>query len=289
MLKVHPHSGHIVLRQVEAKRNQSSFRRHSTYVFVDPPTLSDSSAQVNEPTEKCLCPPIPARVSPEVADASTQCNIELDDTTELSRLRQGFNEAKAEAFTAFEALCAEVATTKELTAEVESLTAKVVSLTARVHTLNEENEALLKRTFDLSEQVTSLTAITTSTRHVPALQRMVAHHINTLPLNPAPEDAPANYLFNLLGCSPSASTELIQENVRCLLQTLHPDKNAAVPAPISRFIPTVKEAKRILLNAELRAVYQCCGLIGIERNQSGLRTCRHCDKFLQSLNDLMDL
>ena len=59
---------------------------------------------------------------------------------------------------------------------------KIDSLKQRITTLTEENEGLLKRTMDLTEDVSALSAITTNQRYVPVMQRIIWHHVLQQPL-----------------------------------------------------------------------------------------------------------
>ena len=74
---------------------------------------------------------------------------------------------------------------------VNELKAQVSQLQQRIVTLNDE-EALLERTFQLTEDVSTLTAITSTHRHLPALQRMFFHHLQQLPLTTNPDEHPHN-------------------------------------------------------------------------------------------------
>ena len=204
----------------------------------------------------------------------------------VDRLSQGFEEAKLAANSAFKELCEEILRSN-------SLKDHITDLKTRIATLTSENESLLKRTMDLTEDVSALSAIATNKRYVPVMQRIIWHHVLQQPLLQLPltigfNYAPPNFLFNLLGCPQSSTPELISENVKCLLQILHPDKNPQAPPTASQYIPLISFAKTILLDKSLSPVYRCCGLDGIARRQHKLRTCRRCDPFLQTLNDLMD-
>ena len=86
--------------------------------------------------------------------------------------------------------------------------------------------------------------------------------------------------FDLLNCSPSSTPEVIQENIRCLLQLLHPDKTPSVPPYASQFIPIVSNLKTIRLDPGLLPVYKCCDFFGGVRRQRGYRSCKKCDPFL---------
>ena len=211
-------------------------------------------------------------------------NIEFDS---VDRLSQGFEEAKLAANSAFKELC-------EAILRSNSLKDQITDLKIRIATLTSENESLLKRTMDLTQDVSALSAIATKKRYVPVMQRIIWHHVLQQPLLQLPltigfNYAPPNFLFNLLGCPQSSTPELISEKVKCLLQILHPDKNPQAPPTASQYIPLVSFAKTILLDKSLSPVYRCCGLDGIARRQHKLRTCCRCDPFLQTLNDLMDL
>ena len=126
------------------------------------------------------------------------------------------------------------------------------------------------------------------------MQRMVWFNILKLPrlqmpLDKYPEDVPPEYFFDLLNCSPSSTPEIKQENIRCLLQLLHPDKNPSAPPTASHFVPIVSYIKTIFLDPALLPVYKCCDFFGVVRRQKGYISCKKCDPFLQSLDDLMDL
>ena len=290
VLRVNPHSGTVVLRRVDATPNQRSFMRPSTAICVLPPASQDACLMVDEPTPSCLCEPTPPRVWPDSADPGTQCCVDTDEYAafltkrfdDVTTLNQAFEDARRETSLTMDVLCEQLETTKELEAANEALQKRLSALTA-------ENESLLQRTLELTEELSTLRNLAAFQCQVPVLQRMLAHHITKLPLQPEPEDAPDNLLFNLLGCNPSSYAEIIQENYRVLVHTLHPDKKKAATTTASKYIPFVKEAKRIFLDPTLKEVYACCGLPGIQRNEIGLRTCRRCDPFLRNLHEFMDL
>ena len=227
---------------------------------------------------------------PDTNDTGVQCCVDADEYSvfltqqfdDVTTLERAFNEARKEASNILDVLCEQVEKSQALEDEHEKLK-------QRLSTFTTENEALLKRTFELTDELASLRTLTVSHRHTPVLQRMLAHHVTRLPLHSEAEDTPDNLLFDLLGCTPTAYTEVLQENIRVLLHKLHPDKNKAVSAAASKYIPLIKEAKRILSDSTLKPIYLCCGMPGVRRSDMGLRTCRHCDPFLRTLDDLMDL
>ena len=81
----------------------------------------------------------------------------------------------------------------------------------RLSALTAENETLLKRTLELTEEIGTLEHLVTAHRQVTDLQRMLAHHITKLPLQPEAEDSPDNLLFNLLGCTMMSYAEVIHK------------------------------------------------------------------------------
>ena len=107
----------------------------------------------------------------------------------------------------------------------------------RFSTITLENESLLKRTFELTDELATLRSLAASHRHIPVLQRMLAHHVTRLPLHSEAEDAPDNLLFDLLGCTPTTYTEVLQENIPVLLHTLHPDKKSRISSCQQVHIP----------------------------------------------------
>ena len=269
--------------------------RPSTSICVLPVPTRDASVAVDEPTENCLCEIPPPPVLPDNLNAQTECNLDADayasfkhpEFDSVDRLSQGFEEAKLAANSAFKELCEEILRSN-------SLKDQITDLKTRIATLTSENESLLKRTMDLTEDVFALSAIATNKRYVPVMQRIIWHHVLQQPLLQLPltigfNYAPPNFLFNLLRCPQSSTPELISENVKCLLQILHPDKNPQAPPTASQYIPLISFAKTILLDKSLSTVYRCCGLDGIARRQHKRRTFRRCDPFLQTLRDLMDL
>ena len=164
----------------------------------------------------------------------------------------------------------------------------------RMAALTTENEALLKQTLELTVVVSSLKSITANSRQVPVMQRMVWFNILKLPLlqmplEKNPEDVPPEYFFDLLNCSPSSTPEVIQENIRCLSQLLHPCKTTSVPPLASQFVPIVFYLKTTLLDPALLPVYKSCDFFGVVRRQRGYRSCRKCNPFLHSHDNLMNI
>ena len=290
VLRVNPHSGTVVLRRTDATPNQRSFLRPSTAICVLPSASRDACVVVDEPTSNCLCEPTPPPVLPDANDTGVQCSVDADEYSafltqqfeNVTTLDRAFKEARKEASNTLDVLCEQLEKSQALEDEHEKLK-------QRLSTLTIENETLLKRTFELTDELATLKSLAASHRHTPVLQRMLAHHVTRLPLHSEAEDAPANLLFDLLGCTPTTYNEVLQENIRVLLHTLHPDKNQAVSAAASKYIPLIKEAKRILSDSNLKRIYLCCGMSGVRRSDVGLRTCHYCDPFLRTLDNLMDL
>ena len=102
------------------------------------------------------------------------------------------------------------------------------------------------------------------------MQRMVWFNIlklplRQMPLDKYPEDVPPEYYFDLLNCSPSPTPEVLPENIRCLLQLLHPDKTPSVLPFASQLFPIVSYLKTNLLDPVLLPVYKCCNFFGVVR------------------------
>ena len=108
--------------------------------------MADAAAQVDEPTDNCLCEPVP-RVHPDTEDFSIQCQIDADKYAHVVHAEMNSDREACQRLEEVEALLAsrqeEVTSLGQLKADLES---QLKSLRARVNTLNEENE-LLKRTF----------------------------------------------------------------------------------------------------------------------------------------------
>ena len=290
VLRVNPHSGTVVLRRIDSTPNQRSFLRPSTAICVLPSATRDSCIMVDEPTSNCLCEPTPPPVLPDTNDTGIQCCVDADENSafltqqfdNVTIHERAFNEARKEASKTLDVLCEQLEKSQALEDEHEKLKQKLSTLTT-------ENEALLERSFELTDELPTLRSLAASQGHIRVIQRMVAHQVTRLPLHSEAEDAPDNLLFDLLGCATTTYTEFLQENIRVLLHTLHPDKNKAVSAAASKYKPLIKEAKRIPSDSTLKPTYFCCGMPGVRQSDMGLRTCRHCDPFLRRLDDLMDL
>ena len=290
VLRVNPHSGTVVFRRIDATPNQRSFLRPSTATCVLPSATRDACVMVDEPTSNSLCEQTPPPVLPDTNDTGVQCSVDADEYSafitqqfdNVTTLERAFKEARKEASNTLDVLCEQLEKSRALEDEYEKLE-------QRLFTLTMENESLRKRTFELTDELATLRSLAASHRHSLVLQRMVAHHVTRLPLHSEAEDAPDNLLFDLLGCTPTTYNEVLPENIRVLLHILHPDKNKAVSAAASKYIPLIKEAKRILSDSNLKPIYLFCGMSGFGRSDMGLRTCHHCDPFLRTLDDLMDL
>ena len=203
--------------------------RSSTAVSLMPPVTHDASVTAEEQTENCMCEQPPPPVLPEVDDTATQCttpdtcsvatqcDFEADEDTAfkcarfntVDRLVQGFQDAKRSANAAFAELCSQV---NENTQQKE----KFANLQQRITTLKTGNEALLKRTLEITEDVSSLKSITANSRHVPVMQKMAWFNIPKLlllqmPLDKYPDGVPPEYFFDLLNCSHSSTREGIQK------------------------------------------------------------------------------
>ena len=89
ILRINPHSRTVVLQRLDAGSSRRSFTRPTTDIHLPPPStheattqivpaIVDAEAQVDEPTENCLCEPVPPRVHPDTEDFAIQCQIDGD-------------------------------------------------------------------------------------------------------------------------------------------------------------------------------------------------------------------
>ena len=202
VLRTNIHSGTVVLQRKDADANQRSFMRHSTAICSLPTPTRDAEVSVNEPNGNCFSKiPVPP-VLPEAADASTSCNLEVDkyvtykhsEFYSVVRLQQGFEQAKTATSADFKDFCKELLKSNTLKEKFNDLKQRIATLTC-------ENESLLKRTFELTEYVSSVTAITSAHHHPPVFQRMLYYNIQQLPRMIDANTAPHHLLFRVLGCA----------------------------------------------------------------------------------------
>ena len=74
-----------------------------------------------------------------------------------------------------------------------------------------------------------------ATHAVPTLQQY--------PFRVNPDAAPKGIFFKIVGCSPCASPELIRENIRVMLHSLHPD---TIPTEhVRRYCPLLTQVKSV--------------------------------------------
>ena len=122
----------------------------------------------------------------------------------------------------------------------------------------------MKRTFKLTGVVSSHTPFTSGHLRLLVLQKMLSYHISQWLPTTDSKTTPHYLLLDVLGSAPNSSQEMLQDNIRCLLQQLHPDKNLFIPPTTSQYMPLVTTAKSFL-NKNLRPIYPCCGLPGVTR------------------------
>ena len=213
-----------------------------------------------------FCEPTPPSVFPDTHDTGVQCCVDTHEYSAfltkqfvtVANLERGFNGARKEVSDTLDNFCEQVE-------KSQALEDANKQLKHRLPTLATENESLLKRTFEITDKLGNLRSLAASHRRIPVFQRM---ELTT-------EDAPDNLLFDLLGCTPAAYTDVLQRNIRVLLHTLHPDKNKAVSVAARKYLLLNKEAKRILSISTLKTNYVCCGMPGVRRSDMALRTCHH--------------
>ena len=126
--------------------------------FTPPPVLPD----VSQSFTQCNLPDVGATSTQFDFEADSYAAFKCSRFDSVDRLVQDFEEAKLSANAAFKELCDQVNAVNDLKAQVSQLQQQIV-------TLNDENEALLKRIFKITEDVSTLTAYTSTHHHLPAL------------------------------------------------------------------------------------------------------------------------
>ena len=132
---------------------------------------------VDEPTPNCLCEPTPPRVWPDTNDTGTQCCVDTDEHTtfvtkrfdNVATLNQAFDDALRKTSLTMDVLCEHLEETKALAANDELKN----SLSA--HTM--ENQSLLKRIFELTEELATLKNLATAHRQLPVFCSGCSHII----------------------------------------------------------------------------------------------------------------
>ena len=105
VLLIDIHSDTVFLRRVDANSNQRSLMRHSTAICLLLTPTREAEVSVDEPNGNCCCDIPPPPVLSDAPDASTSCNLELDEFVtykhpefdSVAQLQQGFAEAKTAA------------------------------------------------------------------------------------------------------------------------------------------------------------------------------------------------
>ena len=137
---------------------------------------------VNEPTPNCLCsPPLPRPVLPDTIDVSVEATLDSDEALDLlasefcnvRKLQQGFEEARTANIT--------FAVLEKTVVEMRTKEEKIQELQKRLQVLNEESSALLARTLELSEQISSLKASAISSESYNVHETMLLHQNSTYP------------------------------------------------------------------------------------------------------------
>ena len=185
--------------------------RLATSVCVLPSFTCDVSFECNGPTDNCMCELIPPQVFSDASVGSTQCNLpdvcapytqwdfqadsyaafKLSRFDSVNRLIQGFEETKLSANAAFKDLCNQAD-------EVNEIKAQNSQLQQRIAALDDELDAIFNRTFELTDDVSTLTAVLSTHLLLRALQLMFSHHVQQLPLTTNPNDLPLNLFFHMV-------------------------------------------------------------------------------------------
>ena len=188
------------MRRIDTTPNQRSFLRPTTAICVLPSATRDACLMVDEARSNCLCEPTPPPVLPDTDGTGVQCCVDTDEYSafltkqfdNVATLERAFKEARKGASKTLDVLCEQLEKSQALDDENEQLK-------QRFYTLTTENGALLKRTFELTDELANLGTLAAFNRQFRVLRRMVAHHVTRLPLHSEAEDVPDNLLIDLLG------------------------------------------------------------------------------------------
>ena len=161
VLRINPHSSTVVLRLLT--NGALCVPPHHFVYFLFQPAIH-LSLWTNLLEIVCEIPPPP--VLPDNLDAQIERNLDADAYTSfkhqefdsVDRLSQGFEEAKLAANSAFKELCEEINRRNSLKDQITDLKTRIAALTS-------EYGSLLKRTLELTEDISSLKSITANSRH----------------------------------------------------------------------------------------------------------------------------
>ena len=159
-----------------------------------------------------------------------------------------------------------------------------------IATISSGNGNLLKRTFDLREDVSTVTSPNSSHHYhyIAVFERLLFHLIHQLSSSTVHDNALNHLLFNVLEFTPNFTQKLLHENIRCLLQQLNPHKNRSVVEAAKKFVTLVTLAKNLILGKTFHLIYCGCGFNGANPYVTGFRICRKYGPFSLQFDDLMD-
>ena len=284
VIRCNPHRQTVMIQKINS--NDRPFGRNATELWLPPPSKSTIAIDVNfDPIPmECDCPsPLPPRVYPDMIDATVEASLGQDESLELlaeefssvQDLHSQLEEARKASEVTFNLMKESVEMSRQRAEHITALETEIEGFKVRLKTLTEENESLLRHSFEQSAELSTLRLETATTSNHQLTTKMLCHQMSTYP--PSLDYVDNNLLFHLL-CSPSTSTtEELKENARHLLRLIHPDKNPSVSPAVAKLVPIIKETRNILTDPTLNRIYQCCGIQGVRRAQRRLRTCMDCD------------
>ena len=294
VVRVNPKTQSVMVQRINSC--DRPLGKNAKELWLPPPQTTsqqtDSQAAEQFPL-MCDCPsPVPPPVLPDTVDVAVETFMEADEC--LNLVAEGFDSVQAlksqldeltmAKQTVFNLLQASVDMCRTREQELAESENKIKSMQQQLNALTTENEELLKRTFQQTEELTNLKLEAATVSQHKLTADFLMHQLSTYPIDL--DYPPPNVLFDLLCLEPTTDQEKIQNHARHLLRLFHLDKNPQVLMRVAQLIPVIKEAKHVLGDRALNKVYQCCGMEGVRRARRRLRACMDFDPLIADWMDL---
>ena len=272
--------------------NHPPFRRFLNQLWVPPPLTAESVAEVDLPTNNCLCPdPVPPKVKDDAEvqvdlikqDAMDEwCNL-MTDFSSVEHLERAFNDARRECSKLHEGFLEAYSQLKTLQTENTILQQRNEELRTALADLNNTHNSLMADSLSKIEEISDLRSrlARTDNNSSHALLSLIRGHLLSLSTDFYTTSTPCTIFYHFLCCTPSASDETVAFHAKTLLRFLHPDKTSTSNddpqvQDAARLVPLITAIKRVLSNQTLRRVYDHCGLYGLRFLLDSDHTCGDC-------------
>ena len=155
-------------------------------------------------------------------------------------------------------------------ASIDKLITQVQQLRAFIQDLNILHNSLMKDSVDNLEEISSLRTRLSQTDnpHIKALSKTPQRNLLSLPTDLSAASTPDDSLYQYLCSNPSADMATIAQHTNTFIRSLNLDKTGSSINPpavtASRQTLVLTNIKRVLTQPTLRAVYDYCGLTGLQ-------------------------